>query len=223
MIEAVVSAHRLSKQIDDKSLLRDISLAVPQGSVVGVLGKNGAGKTTLLEILLGFSRASSGTASLFGHDSFTLPASIKRRIGFVPQQDELVGLLTGEQQLSLTASLSSRWNASLIDRLSIAWELPVSRLIQEIAAQETRTVLFSTHITSDLERVANEIWILREGTLAWHSELDCLKESVVRLNIRARGRLPAPLDIAGALSCRSDGVRATAAGRAAPRRHPGLI
>lgn len=254
MSEAVVSVQGLGKQIDDRQLLRDISVTVPQGSVIGVLGKNGAGKTTLLEILLGFSPASSGSSHLFGHDSFRLPVAVKRRIGFVPQQDELVGMLTGEQQLLLNASLNSRWNAALIDRLCIAWELPVSRLIGqmsvgerqklsillalghepdllvldepvasldpiarrrflqqllEIAAQETRTVLFSTHIVSDLERVASGIWILREGVLAWDGELDALKESVVRLNIRARGKLPAHLSIAGALSCRSDGLRAT--------------
>jgi ABC-2 type transport system ATP-binding protein len=100
MMEAVVSARHLGKTIDGKTLLRDISVDVAPGDIVGVIGKNGAGKTMLLEVLLGFSPATTGTATLFGSDSFNLSAEAKRRIGFVPQQDELVNELTGAQLLT---------------------------------------------------------------------------------------------------------------------------
>ena len=138
-METVVSARHLGKTVGGKALLRDISVDVAQGDIVGVIGKNGAGKTTLLEILLGFSPATAGTATLFGSDSFNLPASVKRRIGFVPQQDELVNQLTGAQQLALNASLHRHW----------------------------------------------------DGAVVWQGTLDALKESVVRLDIRGRGTLPA--------------------------------
>ncbi len=58
--------------------------------------------------------------------------------------------------------------------------------VLEIASDNTRAVIFSTHIVSDLERVANRIWILKDGWLVWDGETDALKESVVRLHIRAR-------------------------------------
>lgn len=254
MIDSVVSARDLGKTIEDRVILRDICLDLPPGNVVGVLGKNGAGKTTLLEILLGFSRPTTGGSTLFGADSFTLPAAVKRKIGFVPQQDELVGALTGGQQLSLTAALHRRWNRPLIDGLCKAWEVPTTRRIStlspgerqklstllalghepellvldepassldpaarrqflqqilEIAASQTRTILFSTHIVSDLERVANRIWIVRNGELAWQGDLDALKESVVRLNIHGRTTLPERLGIPDVVSCRADGTHAT--------------
>jgi ABC-2 type transport system ATP-binding protein len=253
--ESIVTTRGLSKTIGRKSILREVAVAVSPGSIVGIIGKNGAGKTTLLEILLGFSPATSGTAQVFGHDSFTLPATIKGQIGFVPQQDELVNLLTGQQQLALIAALHGRWNAALIERLQKTWEVPMDRIIQnlsggerqklstlaalghepellvldepvasldpisrrrflqemiEITADRTRTVLFSTHIISDLERVADQIWILRDGAIAWAGPLDALQESVVRLSINARRSLPAVLPLTACLSQRVAGERASA-------------
>jgi ABC-2 type transport system ATP-binding protein len=253
--ESLVSTRGLSKTIGRKSILRDVAVEVTPGSIVGIIGKNGAGKTTLLEILLGFSPATSGSSQLFGHDSFTLPAAIKGRIGFVPQQDELVNLLTGQQQLALIAALHGRWNDALIERLRAAWDVPMDRAIQtlsggerqklstltalghepellvldepvasldpisrrrflremlEITADRTRTVLFSTHIVSDLERIADQIWILRDGAIAWAGPLDALQESVVRLSIHARRPLPPVLSLDNALSQRVSDRRATA-------------
>lgn len=249
-METVVSARHLGKTVGGKALLRDISVDVAQGDIVGVIGKNGAGKTTLLEILLGFSPATAGTATLFGSDSFNLPASVKRRIGFVPQQDELVNQLTGAQQLTLNASLHRHWDGALISRLVADWGVPLGQEIRvlsagerqkistllalghepdllvldepassldpiarrqflqqilEVASSPTRAVLFSTHIVSDLERVANQIWIVRDGAVVWQGTLDALKESVVRLDIRGRGTLPAALGIPDVLSQRNDG------------------
>jgi ABC-2 type transport system ATP-binding protein len=254
-MEAVVNAWHLGKTIRDKAILRDISINASPGDVVGIIGKNGAGKTTLLDVLLGFSPATSGSSRLFGSDSFSLPAAVKKRIGFVPQQDELLESLTGVQQLALNASLQSHWNRSLIDRLVKDWSIPIASRVKvlsagerqklstvlalghepellvldepaasldplarrqflqeilELAASPTRTILFSTHIVSDLERVANQIWIVKEGTVVWQGALDTLKESVVRLNIRGRHTLPSFLGIQDTLSMRNDGVRATA-------------
>ncbi len=125
MTESLVATRGLGKTIGKKTILRDISVDVSPGSVVGIIGKNGAGKTTLLEILLGFSQPTTGSAQTLGHDSFTLPAALKGRIGFVPQQDELINLLTGRHQLALTAALHGRWNHALIERLHAAWEVPL--------------------------------------------------------------------------------------------------
>jgi ABC-2 type transport system ATP-binding protein len=253
--ESLVTTRGLGKTIGRKTILRNISVDVSPGTVVGLIGKNGAGKTTLLDILLGFSPATSGSSCLFGHDSFTLPAAIKGRIGFVPQQDELVNLLTGRQQLALTAALHGRWNHDLIERLRAAWDVPFDQIIQglsggerqklsilqalghepellildepvasldpisrrqflqemiEIATGGSRTLLFSTHIVSDLERIADEIWIMRDGAIAWAGALDALKESVVRLTIASQKPLPAILPLSGAISQRVAGARASA-------------
>jgi ABC-2 type transport system ATP-binding protein len=248
----VISLRDVGKIIDGKAILSDVSADVEPGTIVGLLGKNGAGKTSLIDVLLGFSPPSSGSSRVFGDDSFELSAATKRRIGFVPQQDELLDALTGRQQLALNAALHQSWNEALIARLVREWEVPVERRIQtlsggerqklatllalghepdllvldepassldpvarrqflrellEIAESSTRTVLFSTHIVSDLERVAGKVWIIRDGRLAWAGDLDTLQESVARVTLLAREDLPAQLDIDGALSQRSEGRR----------------
>jgi ABC-2 type transport system ATP-binding protein len=250
---AVISLRELGKVIGGKAILSDISVDIEPGSIVGLLGKNGAGKTSLIDVLLGFSPPSSGSSRVFGESSFNLPAAAKRRIGFVPQQDELLDSLTGAQQLALNAALHPAWDEALIARLVREWQVPLDRRIQvlsggerqklatllalghqpdllvldepassldpvarrqflrellEIAESATRTVLFSTHIVSDLERVASKVWIIREGRLVWAGDLDTLKESVVRITLLARVALPPHLGIDGTVSQRSDGRRA---------------
>ena len=57
--------------------------------------------------------------------------------------------------------------------------------------------------------MANEVWILREGRMAWQGELDALKESVVRLHLRAREPLPERLGIANTVHEQVDGNSAS--------------
>jgi ABC-2 type transport system ATP-binding protein len=249
----VVSLSDLGKVIDGKSIISDISVDLEPGNIVGLLGKNGAGKTSLIDVVLGFSAPSSGSSRVFGENSFNLSAAAKRRIGFVPQDDELLDSLTGAQQLALSAALHPAWDERLITRLVREWEVPLDRRIQvlsggerqklatllalghepdllvldepassldpvarrqflrellEIADSPGRTVLFSTHIVSDLERIAGKVWIIRDGRLAWAGDLDTLKESVVRVTLLAHDVLPARLGIDGTVSERSDGRRA---------------
>lgn len=256
MSQTAASASNLCKSFGGHEVLRGISTTVRPGDVVGVIGKNGAGKTTLLEALLGFSPPSSGSAQVFGEESTAMSSATKARIGFVPQQDELLGSLTGAQQLKLNGSFYPAWDQALVDRLAREWEVPLDRRasklsggerqklstlmalgnrpellvldepvasldplarrrflqqLLEIAGDATRAVIFSSHIVSDLERVANRIWILRDGQLLWDGETDELKQSVRRLHIRARRPLPDDLGLPRLLSDRrgNDGLTAT--------------
>src|SRR5262245_33942304 len=104
MSEPYAAAHKLSKSFDAAPVLNDVSFEVQPGDVIGVLGKNGAGKTTLLELMLGFSRPTSGSVRLFGNESFNMPGEAKARVGFVPQQDELINQLRGGEQLRVIGS-----------------------------------------------------------------------------------------------------------------------
>jgi ABC-2 type transport system ATP-binding protein len=255
MSEAVTISN-LGKSFDGRQVLRGISTTVRAGDVVGVIGKNGAGKTTLLESLLGFSPPTTGSAQIFGEDCLHMSSAVKERIGFVPQQDELLPTLTGSHQLALVGSFYKRWDAELVERLAKEWEVPLTRAasrlsggerqklstllalgncpdllvldepvasldplarrqflrqLLEIAGDEQRAVIFSSHIVSDLERVANRIWIVKDGQLLWDGEMETLKQSVQRLHIRARQPLPQSLGLPRVLSSRrsGDGLGAT--------------
>ena len=255
MAESYVVARDLSKSFDGKAVLDRVSFTVEPGDVIGVLGKNGAGKTTLLELVLGFTPATAGSVEVFGHESFRLPGAAKARIGFVPQQDELIDQLIAADQLRVIKSFYKTWDDELIERLVRIWGIdpqqrvkgmsvgqrqklsillalghrpdllildePVASLdplarrhfleqIVEVAADGRRAVVFSSHIVSDIERLANKIWIIKDNGLYWRGEFDALKDSIVRLHLRAAAPLPSTLAIPNAIRVDIDQAYATA-------------
>jgi ABC-2 type transport system ATP-binding protein len=245
MTQPHVAVRQLSKSFGRQEVLAGVTAEVLSGDVVGVLGKNGAGKTTLLDLMLGFSPPSSGAIKIFGEDSLKMTNSSKERVGFVPQQDELIHQLTALDQLRLIGSFYRNWDETLIRELGTAWEIdldervrnmsvgqrqklsillalghrpdllvldePVASLdpiarrqfleqIIELTADGRRAVVFSSHIVSDIERLANKIWILKDHRLFWAGDIDALKESVVRVHIRGTRPLPKNLDLPDAYS-----------------------
>jgi ABC-2 type transport system ATP-binding protein len=228
--ESVLDVRDLTKTLGGRQILKGVTASATAGQVIGLLGKNGAGKSTLMELILGFAIPTSGSCRVFGEDGARLSAACKARVGFVPQQDELMSLMTGEQHLALMASFHKHWDRALIQRLARDWQVPLDRrvgvlsggerqkiatllalghrpeflvmdepasgldpvarrqfmlAVLEIAADAGRTILYSSHIVSDIERVASHLWMMRDGEIAWQGELDQLKESVVRLHLRA--------------------------------------
>jgi ABC-2 type transport system ATP-binding protein len=83
------------------------------------------------------------------------------------------------------------------------------RQLLDITDLAGRCVVFSSHIVSDLERAANQLWILKDGHVVWAGDLDTLKERVVRLHIKAERALTEPVHWPGLLSSRIDGARGT--------------
>ena len=77
----VIETHGLSKTFGDVQALRGVDLNVPRHSIFGFLGPNGAGKTTLMKTLLGLSRPTSGSGTIFGYDIVHESVSIRERIG----------------------------------------------------------------------------------------------------------------------------------------------
>ena len=83
--------------------LRDVSLDVVGGEIIGLLGPNGAGKTTALNAIMGTVKPASGRLLLNGENLFNLPANQipKRGIGYVPQGRKLFAELTVKENLDI--------------------------------------------------------------------------------------------------------------------------
>src|SRR5215468_3651532 len=86
-----------------KVAVNDLNLKVNAGEVFGFLGPNGAGKTTTMNVLLGFTNATSGDASLFG-TSVREPIS-RQRIGYLPELTYYYKFLTAEELLRFYSRL----------------------------------------------------------------------------------------------------------------------
>ncbi|WP_049631823.1 ABC transporter ATP-binding protein [Cellvibrio sp. pealriver] len=248
-----ISLQHLQRGIGGTSILNGLNVDVYPGQVIALLGKNGAGKTTLLDTILGFGFPSFGQVKLWGVDATAIAGDTKQRIGFVPQQDELLPSLTVVEHLNLFKTFRSNWNDALVNRLLNEWLIPLStpagkmsvgqrqklsillaiahepellildepvasldplarrqflQQLVDIAADENRTVIFSTHIVSDVERVANQVWMLRDGSFSYQGELDALKESVARVSLVADAPFPESVNLPHLLTQKIHGNRA---------------
>ena len=203
-MSAVLEAHGLGKRYGRRWALRDCTLTVPAGRVVGLVGPNGAGKTTLLNLAVGLLAPSAGTVDVLGAP----PASgveALGRVGFVAQDtpayaslsvaehlrlgawcnptwdSELArarvaklgldprqpaGKLSGGQraQLALTLALAKRPELLILDE-PVASLDPLARReflqhLMEAVAEHELSVLLSSHLVADLERVCDHLIVL---------------------------------------------------------------
>lgn len=100
-MENEIELRNVTKVYGSLTAVQDVSLAVPQGIVLGLLGPNGAGKTTLVNILTTLLHPTSGQAFVGGHDVVREAARIRRLIGVVPQENNLDRYLTARENLIL--------------------------------------------------------------------------------------------------------------------------
>ena len=104
MSDAIV-ADGLVKHYGTTKALDGVSLAVPEGTVLGVLGPNGAGKTTAVRVLATLLRPDSGAASVLGIDVLKQPDQVRRVIGLAGQYAAVDDKLTGRENLRLVGRL----------------------------------------------------------------------------------------------------------------------
>src|SRR5262245_26052607 len=101
-----VEAEGLGKRYDDELwALRDVDLAVPGGTILGLLGHNGAGKTTAIRILTTLTAPTTGRAAVAGFDVVTHAAEVRARIGLAGQYATVDDLLTARANLELVGRL----------------------------------------------------------------------------------------------------------------------
>ena len=101
MTEAILTAERLDKSFGARRVLRDVSVRISAGEVVGLLGPNGAGKTTTFYIIVGLLRPDGGRVALNGVDVTDLPMYQRARAGisYLPQEPSVFRKLTVEQNI----------------------------------------------------------------------------------------------------------------------------
>jgi ABC-2 type transport system ATP-binding protein len=115
--EAVISVSGLTKEYGEVQAVRGIDFDVARGETFGFLGPNGAGKTTTIKILCTLANATSGTATVAGHDAATERDAVRRNIGLVFQDTTLDTYLTAEQNLRFHAELYGVPKAAVMPRM----------------------------------------------------------------------------------------------------------
>ena len=114
-MSAVIDASGLGMRYRRTWALRDCTLAIPEGRVVGLVGPNGAGKTTLLHLATGLLAPTCGTISVLGDHPAAGPAQLAR-VGFVAQEAPVYARMTVGDHLRLGAWLNPGWDDELARR-----------------------------------------------------------------------------------------------------------
>jgi branched-chain amino acid transport system ATP-binding protein len=132
----MLAVRSLHVAIDSVVALRGLSLEVPSGRMVGLVGRNGAGKTTLMRSLMGHLAPSRGSVELDGRDLLALPAHARAGlgIGYMPEDRGLVPELTVEENI-----LVPLWvNRALVESERLAL---VYRVLPELVEMRGRRAL----------------------------------------------------------------------------------
>lgn len=101
-----IIAKDLTKKYGSFTAVDAASFTIQTGEIVGFLGPNGAGKTTTMKMLTGILKPTSGTAEINGFDVLTDPESVRKEIGFLPENNPLYLDLTVNEYLDYSARIS---------------------------------------------------------------------------------------------------------------------
>ncbi len=118
----MIEVSNLTKRYAGRTAVADISFTVARGEIVGLLGPNGAGKSTTMRILACFLPATSGTARVAGYDVFHQSEEVRRRIGYMPENNPLYPEMRVREYLKFRARLKGLgWRRSR-ERVSTVME-----------------------------------------------------------------------------------------------------
>jgi ABC-2 type transport system ATP-binding protein len=241
--DTVIEIAGLNRHFGSKQVLADVRLAVPRGTVFGLVGVNGAGKTTLIRHVLGLLRAQTGTVRVFDRDPAVDPAGVLVRVGYLSEEPDLPGWMRVGELLRYTRAFYPTWDPEFARELSQSFNLDLRARVKHLSkgqrartglvlalahrpqllvldepssgldpivrrdilgaiirtiADEGRTVLFSSHLLHEVERVADRVALIDRGRIVFSGELEAIKAMHHRLTVRfAEDQPPA---LAGALA-----------------------
>ena len=118
----MIEVRNLTKRYAGRTALAGISFSVARGEIVGLLGDNGAGKSTTMRILSGFMPATSGTARVAGYDVFHDSTEVRRRIGYMPENNPLHNEMRVREYLKFRARLKGLGRAESRERIDTVLE-----------------------------------------------------------------------------------------------------
>ena len=200
-------------------VLDHVSLTVPSGSIVGLIGENGAGKSTTINVALGLIQKEDGVVSIL--DSEELDGDVKEQIGVVFDGSNYPEILSPRKLNRVMKNIYRTWDEQAYLRLLKQFSLPADKKIKQFSKgmkmklaisvafshhsrllvldeatsgldpvvrddildmllgfvqDEGHSILVSSHITSDLEKIADYIVFIHEGKVVFEKPKDELAE-----------------------------------------------
>ena len=258
---ATIETRGLTKSFGGMRAVDGLDLTIRGGCAYGLIGRNGAGKTTTLRMIMALLRADSGSARVLGANLWSAPASVRERVTYVSQDQNLYAWMTPRELQYFASHLYSRWDARYADHLGRKFSIPLDTPVGALSGGEKRkaailialaarpdvivldepaagldpvarrelidalvevltdrpesTLLFSSHIISDLERIVDHVGMMDSGRMLLSGEVDDLKTRMRRLQLIFEGDHPPPgFRLPGAIRLEIDGPVVSAIVRA---------
>ena len=222
MMEYAVRIKNLSKQYPDFSL-NNISLDIPMGSIMGLIGENGSGKTTTIKAMLDIVKRDAGDVEILGMDIREREQEVKEEIGVVFGESQFHDFLSAVQISGIMKRVYKNWDEELFSSYLSRFALPEKKKVKEysrgmamklaiaaalshhpkllildeatsgldpVARDEIldlffgfiedgeHSVLIASHITSDLDKVADYVTMIHNGSILFSEEKDQLLEDM---------------------------------------------
>ena len=117
MGDVVLKCEHLHKNFGKKEILKDVSLELEKGDILGFIGPNGAGKTTTIKLILGLQSITSGTVNINGYDVDKNFTKAIEKVGAIVENPDLYMYLTGYENLKLIANLYKGVGKNRIDEV----------------------------------------------------------------------------------------------------------
>ena len=217
-----IAAYGLQKNYKDFTL-RDVSITLPWGQVMGFVGENGAGKTTTIKALLGVINRDAGDVRLLGLPMEGNEKALKEQIGVVLAEGQFHDSLTLGGIRKILKNIYTTWDDALFETLCRQFSLPDKKpykgfstgtkrkaaivaalahhprllildeptsgldpvvreemldLFLDFMQKDDHAILFSSHITGDLDKIADSITFLHRGQVIFSRSREDLSEKM---------------------------------------------
>jgi len=113
----MIEAFDLTRRFGEFTAVDGVSFTIPDGEIVGLLGPNGAGKTTMIRMITGFLPPTSGRVTLGGRDLFGEDVTVRRQLGYLPENVALYPEMRVEEYLAWRGRLAGMERAAIRRRL----------------------------------------------------------------------------------------------------------
>ena len=216
-VNKAIEIKNLVKRYDENFQLGELSLDIPAGEIIGLIGENGAGKTTLIKSILDILITNKGEIKIFGKNLKNNEINIKEDIGVVLDNSFFPEVLNAKDINSVMQSIYRTWDSKLYFDYLANFNIPITSSIKKLSKgmqrkleiatalahrpkllildeptsgldpvvrnevldiflkfieDDEHTILFSTHITSDLEHIADEIVFINDGKVLLNKSRD---------------------------------------------------
>lgn len=226
MSKKVIEINDLNVNIDKTEILKNVSLSVNEGEVVGLLGPNGAGKTTLMKSVCGLVKPASGTIHILDYNVVNECCDALGLVGVLIEDTCAYEKLSGLENLKILARMYGTCDEKQIEeivdiiglndsinnafktyslgmkkRLGIGMALinnpkilildepsngldiegqhEITALIKKLTAEKNMSIIISSHITGQLEKVCQSVVFVKKGKIIGNIRLDQVQEKTL--------------------------------------------